>query len=174
MENKSQKLLSTLREYYSSKRKLQLVESIINTNPNSDNVSLRLVDWLITNYSKSKNVVYYVKGNPFNVHQSYKNMLKAYSKRLFDPFRRHDRVFLEYDNHRLETTVAQLSFFRWAIENDVLKYAIRHKSEIKENMDIHTRHRTTCDSDTKLKRTELSKTSKGANKYSVNIRVSFS
>jgi hypothetical protein len=41
-------------------------------------------------------------------------------------------------------------------------------------MDIHTRHRTTCDSDTKLKRTELSKTSKGANKYSVNIRVSFS
>lgn len=174
MENKSQKLLSSLREYYSRKRRLQLIEAIINANPNSDGVSLRLVDWLITNYSKSKNVVYYVKGNPFNVHQSYKNMLKAYSKRLFDPFRRHDRVFLEYDNHQLETTVAQLSFFRWAIENDVLKYAIQHKREIKDNMDIHTRHRTTSKADSKIKRTELSKTSKGANKYSVNIRVSFS
>lgn len=173
MENKSQKLLSSLRNYYSNKRKLQLIESIINANPHSDNVSLRLVDWLITNYSKSKNVVYYVKGTPFNIHQSYKNMLKAYSKRLFDPFRRHDRVFLEYNNYKLETTVAQLSFFRWAIENDVLKYAIHHKHEIKENMDLHTRHRTSK-SDTKIKRTELSKTSKGANKYSVNICVSFS
>lgn len=172
MENKSQKLLSSLREYYSNKRKLLLIDSIIHANPNKDNVSLRLVDWLITNYSKSKNIVYYVNDKPFNIHQSYKNMLKAYSKRLFDPFRRHDRVFLEYDDFKLETTVAQLSFFRWAIENNVLKYALQHKDEIKENMDIHTRHRNKK-AEEKNKRTELSKISKGAHKYSVNIRVSF-
>lgn len=55
MENKSQKLLSSLRVYYANKTRFNLIESIINDNAN---VSLRLVDWLITNYSKSRNIVY--------------------------------------------------------------------------------------------------------------------
>lgn len=167
MEQKSQKLLNTLREYYSIQNRFAIMENIINANPESNHVSLRLVDWLITNYSKSKNVVYYVKGAPFNVHQSYKNMLKAYSKRLFDPFRRHGRIILEHNGQRLETTVAQLSFFRWAIDNDVLKYASEHRDAIKKNMDLHTKNRNPD------KRSELSKSSKGANVYSVNICVSF-
>lgn len=168
MEHKSQKLLDSLREYYSIKNRFNRIQSIIDADPNSNNVSLRLVDWLITNYSKSKNIVYYVKGAPFNVHQSYKNMLKAYSKRLFDPFRRHGRIILEHEGNRLETTVAQLSFFRWAIENDILNYASENRDAIKKNMDFHTKNRT------KDKRGELSKTTKGANMYSVNICVSFS
>jgi len=169
MENKSQKLLSSLRVYYANKTRFNLIESIINDNAN---VSLRLVDWLITNYSKSRNVVYYVKEVPFNVHQSYKNMLKAYSKRLFDPFRRHGRVVLELDSRSLETTVAQLSFFKWAIDNNVLKYALEYKEDIKRDMDAHTRHRN--DKTVVEKRKELSKSTKGANMYSVNIFVSFS
>lgn len=172
MENKSQKLLNALRVYYANKTRFNLMESIIHASPDSNKVSLRLVDWLITNYSKSRNIVYYVRNVPFNVHQSYKNMLKAYSKRLFDPFRRHGRVTLEYDGRTLETTVAQLSFFKWAIENDVLKYAIEHKSEIKRDMDAHTKHRN--DKTVAEKRKELSKSTKGANMYSVNICVSFS
>lgn len=168
MEQKSQKLLDSLKDYYSIKNRFNHIQSIIDADPNSNHVSLRLVDWLITNYSKSKNIVYYVKGAPFNVHQSYKNMLKAYSKRLFDPFRRHMRIILEYKGNRLETTVAQLSFFRWAIENDILKYASDNRESIKSNMDFHTKNRA------KDKRGELSKTTKGANVYSVNICVSFS
>lgn len=167
MEHKSQKLLNSLREYYSTKNRFNIIETIINTNPISNNVSLRLVDWLITNYSKSKNVVYYVKGVPFIVHQSYKNMLKAYSKRLFDPFRRHGRILLEHEGRVLETTVAQLSFFRWAIENDVLTYANEYREAIKKNMDIHTKNKNTN------KRGELSKPTRGASVYSVNICVSF-
>lgn len=95
------------------------------------------------------------------------NMLKAYSKRLFDPFRRHGRIILEHEGKRLETTVAQLSFFRWAIDNEVLKYANEHRDSIKKNMDLHTKNRNPD------KRSELSKSSKGANVYSVNICVSF-
>lgn len=171
MENKSQKLLNSLRVYYGNRNRFSMIESIINANPDSNKVSLRLVDWLITNYSKSRNIVYYVKNIPFNIHQSYKNMLKAYSKRLFDPFRRHGRVVLEFDGRTLETTVAQLSFFKWAIDNDVLKYAIDHKSDIKDDMDTHTRHRH--DKTIVEKRKELSKCTKGANMYSVNICVSF-
>jgi hypothetical protein len=99
-------------------------------------------------------------------------MLKAYSKRLFDPFRRHGRVVLELDDRSLETTVAQLSFFKWAIENNVLKYALEYKEDIKRDMDAHTRHRH--DKTVVEKRKELSKSTKGANMYSVNICVSFS
>ena len=174
MENKSQKLLTSMQEYYKHRNRFSLIESIINTNPSSNKVSLRLVDWLITNYSKSRNIVYSVNNNPFNIHQSYKNMLKAYSKRLFDPFRRHTRVYLEHEGTVLETTVAQLSFFKWAIQNDVLKYAMEHKDDIKFDMDLHTQHRNVNNLDERIKRKELSKSSKGANMYSVNIRVTFS
>lgn len=166
--------------YYADITKLNLMQNIIQAQPNK--VSLRLVDWLVTNYSKSHNIVYYVHEMPFNVHQSYKNMLKAYSKRLFDPFRRHDRVYLRYGENNgkvVETTVAQLTFFKWAIENNVLKYAFDHRDHIKEDMDVNTRHRKTNeklkpDDKHRTKRKELSKSSKGANIYNVNIRVTFS
>lgn len=182
MENRSQKLLTSLKEYYKDVEKLKLMENIIHAHPNSNKVSLRLVDWLVTNYSKSHNVVYYVNDIPFNVHQSYKNMLKAYSKKLFDPFRRHTRVYIDctfQSNKLLETTVAQLTFFKWAIDNNVLGYAMEYKDAIKKDMDANTKHRMNNgklppDSKNKIKRKELSKSSRGANMYSVNIRVTFS
>lgn len=162
-----------------------LMQSIIQSPHPSTSVSLRLVDWLVTNYSKSHNIVYYVNNMPFNVHQSYKNMLKAYSKKMFDPFRRHDRVYLRYANDTcvMETTVAQLTFFKWAMDNDVIKYAFEHREEIKADMDMNTKHRKekpdSCNpSDQKIKhrntRKELSKSVKGANIYNVNVRVTFS
>lgn len=54
--------------------------------------SLRTIDWLVTNYSKSRNVVYTVGGNPFHLALEYRNQLKAYSKRYFDPFNRRDKI----------------------------------------------------------------------------------
>jgi len=182
MENRSQKILTSLLQYYKD-NKLKVMENIIHAQPNSNKVSLRLVDWLVTNYSKSHNVVYYVNNMPFNVHQSYKNMLRAYSKKLFDPFRRHTRVYVnksdKSDTTVIETTVAQLTFFKWAIDNEVLSYAYEHRNDIKEDMDKNTKHRINNQNLSSLenvrsKRKELSKSSKGANMYSVNICVTFS
>lgn len=181
MENRSQKIFTALETYYTDSAKLNLMQSIIQAQQNSNKVSLRLVDWLVTNYSKSHNIVYYVNDMPFNIHQSYKNMLKAYSKKLFDPFRRHERVYLKYGNNNskvVETTVAQLTFFKWAIDNNVLQFAFDHRDHIKEDMDVNTKHRKTneklkIDDSNRTKRKELSKSSKGANIYNVNIRVTF-
>tara|TARA_B110000971_G_C19769316_1_gene390092 strand:- start:29 stop:436 length:408 start_codon:yes stop_codon:yes gene_type:complete len=130
---------------------------------NSSDVSLRLIDWLVTNYSKTQNVVYEVGNKPFHLHQNYKNMLKAYSKRMFDPFRRHNRLYLEIQDGVFETTVAQLTFFKWAIDHKVIKFAHQHKEAIKINMEAHNR----CDSKKK-------KQNKGAHIYSVNMTISFS
>lgn len=175
MEDRSQKILTSLMKYYSDHEKLNMMQQIISAQSSSNKVSLRLVDWLVTNYSKSHNVVYYVNKMPFNMHQSYKNMLRAYSKKLFDPFRRHKRVYLNGDTQSvIETTVAQLTFFKWAIENDVLKYAYEHRKTIKEDMDKNTRCRNDESEGSQQKRKEMYKTTKKANIYSVNICVTFS
>ena len=183
MENKSQKLLSSLKEYYKDVEKLQIVLDVIHAPSkieyDNNKVSLRLIDWLVTNYSKSTNIVYDINGKSFNMHQSYKNMLKAYSKKMFDPFRRHNRVYIEcclLESNLLETTVAQLTFFKWAIENNVISFALDNKVCIKQHMDNHTQHRingSKYNIEKINKRKELSKASKGANMYSVNLKVSF-
>ena len=54
-------------------------------------VSLRLVDWFATNYSKKYYTVYLLKDvygveKRFKVYIDYKLKLKAYSKKRFDPF----------------------------------------------------------------------------------------
>jgi hypothetical protein len=139
MENRSQKLFNSLKIYYTPDK----IEQILNViNQTTNKVSLRLIDWLVTNYSRSHNVSYKLRsGSMFNLHQSYKNMLKAYSKKLFDPFKRHNRVYIELkkpiqDVYIIETTVAQLTFLKWAIDYEVIEYANKYKDKIKLHMNI--------------------------------------
>ena len=160
MDNKSTKLLISLKKYYSDPKKMTTLRNIVSNAPN--NVSLRLVDWLVTNYSKSHCVVYDVNGKTFCLHQNYKNMLKAYSKRMFDPFRRHGRLYIDTSDGVFETTVAQLNFFRWAIDNKVIKYAQDHKSKIKTDMEAQS---VTVGK----KKANL----KGTHIYNVNMTISF-
>jgi hypothetical protein len=98
-------------------------------------------DWLVTNYSKKKNIVYNctVLGEriTFNMHLQYKMRLKGYSKKLFDPFCRRTRIKFR----GLLTTVGQLNFFRWAITYGVLDYTRRNHDAIEEDMLLSTQHR---------------------------------
>ena len=100
--------------------------------------SLRIIDYLCTNYSKMNNVVYTLKGKPFNLYLMYRGQLKAYSKMQFDPFRRHERITIACDmltpKCKLTTTIAQLNFFKWAIEHNVLEYLLKNKTKIENNM----------------------------------------
>lgn len=103
------------------------------------NVSLRLIDWFVTNYSKKNNIVITKEVNKnilhFNVYLSYRSQLKAYSKQLFDPFRRRDRITFMYENDKgIETTIGQLNFFRWVIQNDILGYINANLASIEKDM----------------------------------------
>lgn len=130
-------LMLSLSKFYKKKENIQYVLPIINGN---SDISLRLIDWFVTNYSKKKstniprydacNNVYY-----FNVYLSYRSQLKAYSKQSFDPFRRRERIEFFYDKEKyIETTIGQMNFFRWIIENDILTYITKNIKDIEEDM----------------------------------------
>jgi hypothetical protein len=111
----------------------QILKIVKGTSP----LSLRLIDWFVTNYSKKYNVVINKekKGEFINVYIHYRSQLRAYSKHLFDPFRRQDKIkFFYYKQHFFNTTIGQLNFFRWAIENKILVYITEHFDDIVADM----------------------------------------
>ena len=141
-------LLESLHNFYVKPYNRDKLVHLLNDH---GSISLRSIDWFITNYSKKNNSYYIVytdkDGNPsfndsenkyrnnMNVFHSYKSQLKAYSKRKFDPFCRRDRILFEIDeDHSVETTIGQLNFFKWAISNMIVDYIELHKDEIEYDM----------------------------------------
>ena len=160
-------LLESLISYYS--KNISVLTNII-TQKNT--LSLRILDWLVTNYAKKNNIVYKIYTSSgetnFNIYLDYKNQLKAYSKKYFDPFCRRERIVinttnlswtiydennkLQRENTELITTVGQLNFFKWFIENKVLNFAIENIKLIDKDMiDTLDKSKKNC------KRKELSK-----------------
>ena len=86
-------LLESLLTYFSNN--INFLNSIISQ---KETLSLRILDWLVTNYSKKLNIVYKLEINGdvkyFNIYLEYKNQLKAYSKKYFDPFCRRERILI--------------------------------------------------------------------------------
>lgn len=125
-------------------------------------VSIRMMDWLCTNFSKSSNVVYpYSDGcasRMFHVFSEYNNTLDSFGRRLFDPFRRGSRIFIEFDDFTLETTVAQLVFWEWADRHHVLRYAFDHAEDIEKDMNQAHHKRDIRKASGKRKRVALSST----------------
>lgn len=68
------------------------------------------------------------------MYSSYKSQLRAYSKRYFDPFQRKSRISFTVKGVSIRTTIGQCNFFRWAIYNDVIKYAVDNYARIEADM----------------------------------------
>lgn len=173
-------LLNKLLQWYSVDNRLSDVISLIN---GETSISLRIIDWFVTNYSKKNYTVYDIEKNGmkqrFKVYVDYKLKLKAYSKKRFDPFCRWERITIPYkDDTSIQTTIGQLNFFKWCIENKILKYIEDNYSTI-EN-DMNNRNSTAKKRDlsdknkTRKKREELSvSATKSIKKEKVEIVVKF-
>ena len=86
-------------------------------------ISLRNIDWFTTNYAKKNFTIYMLNGKRFKVYDDYKLKLKAYSKKRFDPFCRYQKISIPYREGKfIETTIGQLNFFKWSIENKIVDY----------------------------------------------------
>jgi hypothetical protein len=108
-------------------------------------LSLRALDWLVTNYSKKVPVVYNVTppNKPetlFNLHREYKDWLRNHKRKNFDPFRRGKRIFFDVDGKTYESTVGQLNFFFWASRYRVLEYARANIEKIEKDQAVATKH----------------------------------
>ena len=118
-----------------------------------------------------------VEDKRFKVYVDYKLKLKAYSKRRFDPFCRWERISIPYkEGTSIETTIGQLNFFKWALENKVVDYIENNYENIEKDMNNRNstskRKETACK--TRKKREELSVyASKSIKKEMVEIQVTF-
>lgn len=137
IQSKSEILLEGLTDFFWNNEKINIMLPIIN---GQSNISLRILDWFVTNYCRKYKTQYNIiddNGNleKFYVHIEYKGQLKAFNKKLFDPFCRRTRIQFKYnENNMIETTIGQLNFFKWAIKNDVIKYVEHNIKDIDKDM----------------------------------------
>ena len=173
-------LMNSLQRFY---LKNDNINKVINILSGKSKISLRIIDWFVTNYSKKNNTNYIIEknglGKQFIVYIDYKLQLKGYSKKQFDPFCRRERIEFYYqEDNYITTTVGQLNFFRWAISNDVITYIEKNLKTIETDMNSSYRAvykiPSAKKSNTRKKRHELSMSAtRTVNKHNVKIVVSF-
>lgn len=131
IQGKSELLLVKLNKFYQdSKNKNDLIK-ILN---GQTKISLRIIDWFVTNYSKKHFIEYIIQdkikspkrntlkkttinkisqknnskytssNRQFNVFLSYRSQLNAYSKKQFDPFCRRNRIDFYFNETQFVTT----------------------------------------------------------------------
>jgi hypothetical protein len=186
-------LLKNLMDFY----KTDNDDGTFNSNNNLDKmlriitgtskISLRIVDWFATNYAKKFYTIYTIEKTTdnitrrFKVYDDYKLKLKAYSKKRFDPFCRWDRINIPYSNDKfIETTIGQLNFFKWALENKVIDFVEQNYELIEKDMNSRnstSKRKETIvldNSKTRKKREELSiSATKSIKKEKVEIVLEF-
>lgn len=170
-------LLNNLMDFYKDETNLTRMLKIIT---GDSKISLRIVDWFATNYAKKYYTILADGDKRFKVYFDYKLKLKAYSKKRFDPFCRWDRISIPYKNDTcIETTIGQLNFFKWAIENKVVNYIESNYDTIEKDMNNRNstskkKETITDNSKTRKKREELSvSATKSIKKEEVEIVVQF-
>ena len=183
-------LLYSLKTYYSND---EILTKLLNIIKYKKSISLRIIDWFATNYSKKHNTIFMIykdeEGNKtltetedifsqFNVYNSYKSQLKAYSKKRFDPFCRRERLDIEINGHILNTTIGQLNFFRWVINNNIIDYIKGNINEIEIDMNYSLKqikqNYKKYGSSSRKPRQEISKSAqKCLNKTPLKVSITF-
>ncbi len=144
-------LIELLFKFYNNKETIIQFLDIINGN---SVVSLRIIEWFLTNYAK-KNIVIYdpndienttAEGKDYNtlfeVNKQYKEALKCFGKTYLDPFRRKEQLEFHYgfeygEDKRTSiiTNIGQLNIFRWIISNNMIAYITKHINEIRTDLE---------------------------------------
>ena len=185
-------LLKALQNYYTdNKNSSKLLEILKEENK----ISLRIIDWFVTNYSKKNNIYYSIFETPmkkktfmhennkmlkqFNTYHAYKSQLKSFSKKKFDPFCRRDRLTFDCNGSPIETTIGQLNFFKWAIDNLIIDYIKNNYEEIEDDMNtcynsVKVQKKEKKEKNERKRRQELSKSaSRGLNSNNMKVVLDF-
>lgn len=128
--SKSDILLSSINNFYNEEKNRTKLLNILDK---TTGISLRNLEWFITNYAKKNNTTYTTTdGKLFTVHCAYKSSLDGYSKKLFDPFCRSTKFpyVVPGTSQEIHTTLAQLNFIKWCIKNNIIDYISTNKGSL--------------------------------------------
>jgi hypothetical protein len=140
IECKPELVISSLQRFYSSHPEINKVLTYLN---GEAPLSLRIIDWFVTKYSRKHFIRYPLNGQEFLVYLSYKGQLKAYSKQYFDPNCRRERIMFKIPGYdTFMTTIGKLNFFRWALETNILDYIEAHEEEIRTGYNAYLKETT--------------------------------
>lgn len=109
--SRSEILLESLTRFFDDPLHFSILSDILS---HKMGISLRSIEWFVTKQSKTEEV----RIHGFPVHVEYKSSLNGYSKKLFDPFCRTERIQFK----GFTTTVGQLNFIRWCIVNGIIQH----------------------------------------------------
>lgn len=143
-------ILERNKNFFSSN--VKYIKMLLEIITGESNISIRIIDWFVANYSKKNNTFYKIKINGreelFYVNNEYKNQLNGYSKEYFDPFCRKKKIIYTYCNKDDQSniiflsSIGQLNFFQWAIRNKIITYVQNHINKIEEDMKETTKKRS--------------------------------
>lgn len=137
---KPELVISSLQKFYSSHPEINKVLIYLNGDAP---LSLRIIDWFVTKYSRKNFVRYPLNGQDFLVYLSYKGQLKAYSKQYFDPNCRRERIMFKIPGQeQFMTTIGKLNFFRWALESKILDYIEANEEDIRTGYNTYLKETT--------------------------------
>ena len=140
IECKPELVISSLQRFYSTHPEINKVLTYLTGDAP---LSLRIIDWFVTKFSRKNFVHYQLNGQDFLVYLSYKGQLKAYSKQYFDPNCRRERIMFKIpDQEQFMTTIGKLNFFRWALESKILDYIETHEEEIRTGYNSYLKDTT--------------------------------
>jgi hypothetical protein len=175
IDTKLSLLMKSLTDFYQNPIYIEQIKSIIDQN---SVISLRILDWFITNFSKKHRTIITNSNGSIDVYQNYKLQLKSFSKKQFDPFCRKNKIIFYYDDDDyIETSCGQLCFFRWCFDNDILTHVKNNLSTIEQDMKNSLKSKKISKDDTSsscTKRQPLSiSASRSVSKQSVKYVVKF-
>jgi hypothetical protein len=139
ISSQENRLIKIVENFYESLVNIKEFIEIINS---KSDISIRLIDYFVTKYSKKNKITYKIDNNIFNIHQSYKQQLKNFQKKNFDPFARGIRIPYYVGNVWIITTIGQLNFYQWFISNKILDYIIKNKDNIESDMNKNKKNKT--------------------------------
>ena len=133
-------ILKSIENFYENTNNINKFLKVLNgqledkNNTNTFTLSIRLIDYFITKYSKNNKICYKINNNNIiqniNVYISYKQQLKIYQKKNFDPFSRGYRIPYFLNETCIITTISQLNFFKWFFSNGIYEYILEFHNNI--------------------------------------------
>lgn len=111
---------------------LDIIINIIESKTTKKTMNIKFIEWFITEYCRTNPVFI----NDEHVYTSFKNSSKTYSKKYFNIMRRGNKLTLSILDKDVNTSVSQINFLKWYVNNKIHPYVEEHFDKLYEVMSV--------------------------------------